>query len=112
MLEDRRKNSRSYLYEVKTYIDENYEKELSVSFLAEMVFLEAGYLGDAFCKQFGCSISEYQHRLRIEKAIQLIETTDMKLSDISVGVGYNNYNNFFSHFRRITLIKPTQYARK
>ncbi|MHB8064271.1 MAG: response regulator transcription factor [Ruminiclostridium sp.] len=112
MLEDRRRNSRRDLYEVKTYIEENYEKELSVSYLAEMVFLEAGYLGDAFSKQFGCSIKEYQHRLRIEKAIQLIETTDMKLSDISDVVGYNNYNNFFSHFGRITHIKPTQYGRK
>lgn len=112
MLEDRRKNSRSDLYEVKAYIEKNYEKELSVSYLAERVFLEAGYLGDAFSKQFGCSINEYQHRLRIEKAIQLIETTDMKLSDISAAVGYNNYNNFFSHFGRITHIKPTQYGRK
>lgn len=112
MLEERKRNSRSFLYEVKTYIDNNYQKEISVSFLAEMVFLEAGYLGDAFNKQFGVSISEYQHRLRIEKAIELIETTDMKLSDIASTTGYNNYNNFFSHFVRITNKKPTQYERK
>jgi two-component system response regulator YesN len=112
MLEERKKNSRSYLYEVKTYIEKNYEKELSVSYLADMVFLEAGYLGDAFNKLFGCSINEYQHRLRIGKAIELIETTDMKLSEISATVGYNNYNNFYSHFGRITHIKPTQYGRK
>ncbi len=112
MLEDRRKNSQRYLYEVKTYIEKNYEKELSVSLLAEMFFLEAGYLGDAFNRKFGCSINEYQHRMRIAEAIQLIEATDMKLSDISIAVGYNNYNNFFSHFGRITHIKPTQYVRK
>lgn len=111
MLEERKKNSRKYLYEVKIYIENHYEQELSVSFLSDMVFLEAGYLGDAFTKQFGCSINEYQHRLRIEKAIKLIETTDMKLNDISVAVGYNNYNNFFSHFGRITHTKPTQYKR-
>ena len=112
MLEERKRNSRSFLYEVKSYIDKNYQQEISVSFLADMVFLEAGYLGDAFNKQFGVSISEYQHRLRIEKAIELIETTDMKLSDISSSTGYNNYNNFFSHFVRITNKKPTQYERK
>ncbi len=110
MLEDRRKNSRSYLYEVKEHIDKNFDRELSVSYLAEMVFMEAGYLGDAFSRQFGCSINEYQHRLRIDKAIALIESTDMKLSVISTAVGYNNYNNFFSHFERITHKKPTQYG--
>jgi two-component system response regulator YesN len=109
MLVDRRKNSRSYLYEVKEHIEEHFNKELSVSKLARMKFLEAGYLGEAFIKQFGCSINEYQHRLRIKKAIELMKTTNMKLSDISSAVGYNNYNNFFSHFEKITHKKPTQF---
>jgi two-component system response regulator YesN len=109
LLEDRRKNSRSFLYEIKEYIDEHFNKELSVSQLARMKFLEAGYLGEAFIKQFGCSINEYQHRLRIKRAIELMKTTDMKLCDISSAVGYNNYNNFFSHFEKITHKKPTQY---
>ncbi|NLK87869.1 MAG: response regulator [Clostridiaceae bacterium] len=112
MLEDRRKNSRSYLYEVKEYIEEHFNKELSVSRLAKMKYLEAGYLGEAFIKQFGCSINEYQHRLRIKKAIDLMKTTNMKLNDISSIVGYNNYNNFFSHFEKITHKKPTQYDTK
>ena len=111
MLENRRKNSRSSLYEAKAYIEKNFNRELSVSSLAERVFLEPGYLGAAFSKQFGCGINEYQHRLRIKKAVELIKTTDMKLSDISAAVGYNNYNNFFSHFVRITHKKPTEYTR-
>ncbi len=110
MLEDRRKNTHSYLYEVKDYINEHFHEDLSVSQLAKMKFIEAGYLGEAFIKQFGCSINEYLHRLRIKKAIELIETTDMRLSDISSAVGYNNYNNFFSHFEKITHKKPTQYG--
>ncbi len=109
MLEGRRKNSRSYLYEVKSYIEKNFDRELSVASLADMVFMEAGHLGDAFCKQFGCGINEYQHRLRIEKAVELIKASGMKLSDIAEAVGYNNYNNFFTHFQRITRKKPTQY---
>ena len=109
MLEHRRKNSRSYLYEVKEYIDKNFNEDISVSQLAKMKFMEAGYLGEAFIKQFECSINEYQHRLRIKKAIELMRTTDMKLRDIALSVGYNNYNNFFSHFEKITHKKPTQY---
>lgn len=109
MLEDRRKNSRSHLHEVKEYIEKNFNKKISVSFLSKLVFLEAGYLGDAFRNQFGLSISEYQHRLRIEKAAEMIRATSMKLNDISAAVGYNNYNNFFLHFERITGKKPTEY---
>lgn len=109
MLEDRRKNSKSYLYSVKAYIDSHFEEELTVAFLADKEFLDAGYLGEAFIKQFGCSISEYQHRLRINKAIGLMQNTGMKLNDIAAAVGYNNYNNFFTHFEKITHKKPTQW---
>ena len=111
MLEDRRKNARSCLYEVKEYIEKHFTAEISVASLADRVYLEAGYLGDAFSRQFGWSINEYQHRLRIQKAVELISSTDMKLSDIAAEVGYNNYNNFFTHFGRITRKKPNQYHR-
>lgn len=112
MLDERRKNSRIHLYNVKEYIERNFDKELSVTYLAEREFLEPGYLGEAFSKQFGCSISEYQHRLRIKKAIELIRSSDMTLNDISACVGYNNYNNFFTHFERITKKKPAQYRER
>lgn len=109
MLEDRRKVSHAYLYDVKEYIESHYNEDLSVANLAEIFYLEAGYLGEAFIKQFGCSINEYQHRLRIKKAIELIRTTDMKLSEISNAVGYNNYNNFFVRFEKLTNKKPTDF---
>lgn len=109
MAESRKINLRSYLYRVKSYIDDNFSKDLKVSTLAQMEFIEAGYLGETFTKQFGCSINEYINRVRINKAMELIRTTDMKLNDISYAVGYKNYNNFFFHFKRITNTKPTQF---
>lgn len=109
MLENRRKKPKSYLYRVKTYIDNNYSKQLKVSSLAKMEFMEAGYLGEAFTKEFGYSINEYINRVRINKAMELIRTTNMKLNDISYAVGYKNYNNFFAHFIKIANKKPTQY---
>lgn len=109
MIENRKINSKSYLYRVKSYIDENYSQDLKVSTLAKMEFMEAGYLGETFAKQFGCSINEYIHRVRINRAMELIRTTDMKLNDIAFAVGYKNYNNFFANFKKIANIKPTQF---
>ena len=71
--------------------------------------MEAGYLGETFTKQFGCSINEYINRVRINKAMELIRTTNMKLNDICYAVGYKNYNNFYSHFIKVVNKKPTQY---
>lgn len=109
MLENRQRNSRDYLYRVKSFIDNNYNSDLKVSSLAKMEFMDAGYLGETFTKQFGCSINEYINRVRINKAIELIRTTDMKLNDISFMVGYKNYNNFFANFKKFTNKVPTKY---
>ena len=100
MLENRKNKSKNYLYRIKTYIDKNYSKDLKVSSLAKMEFMEAGYLGETFAKQFGCSINEYIHSVRINKAMEMIRTTDMRLNDISYAVGYKNYNNFYYKFKR------------
>ncbi|NLX76302.1 MAG: response regulator [Clostridiaceae bacterium] len=109
MLENRKKKSKNYLYRIKTYIDKNYSKDLKVSSLAKMEFMEAGYLGETFAKQFGCSINEYIHSVRINKAMEMIRTTDMRLNDISYAVGYKNYNNFYYKFKKIAKKKPTQF---
>lgn len=111
LLEHRRKDSRAYLYETEAFVRENFDQELSISFLAAQCYLDAGHLGEAFRKQFGCSIKEYQHRLRIEQAMKLMQTTQETLADIAQRVGYNNYNNFFAHFTRIAKCRPTECIR-
>jgi two-component system response regulator YesN len=49
--DERKKNARLYLKEVKQYIDEHYDSEITVSMLAEMVYIDAEYLGKLFIKE-------------------------------------------------------------
>lgn len=109
--EERRRHSRAYLYEVKHYVEEHFDRRISLKQLAERVFVDAFYLGKEFRRRFGCSVNEYQNTLRIERAMKLLETTDLRLHEIAVAVGYNNYNNFYHNFRRMTGMNPEQYIR-
>lgn len=106
--EERRTHTRAYLYEVKSYLDEHFDQRISLKQLAERVFVDAFYLGKEFHRQFGCSVNEYQNRLRIERAAEMLETTQLRLHEIASAVGYNNYNNFYHNFRRITGSNPEQ----
>ena len=80
--------------------------------LAKQVYVDQEYLGKCFKREYGCSVNEYQHRLRITKAMQLLKTTDMTLNAISLSVGYSQYNKFFDQFKKITGQKPAMYERK
>jgi two-component system response regulator YesN len=109
LLEVRKQNSRLYLQEAKEYIEKHFGEDITVLKLSRLVYVDPKYLGKVFNDEFGCNIREYQHKLRIAKAIDLLKTTSMPLGEIALAVGYSQYNKFFSHFLKVTGKKPNQY---
>ena len=74
--------------------------------------MSAAYFSTVFSQTTGRSFISYLTALRIEKAQELLTTTNMKLADIALEVGYNE-PNYFSHvFRKTTGITPKEYRAK
>ncbi|HPS53884.1 MAG TPA: AraC family transcriptional regulator [Phycisphaerae bacterium] len=61
---------------------------------------------------FGCSISGYINRRRLEKAKKQLIYTNMSISDICFDTGFNNVNYFYRLFKRFFFITPADYRRK
>ncbi|QIK95930.1 helix-turn-helix domain-containing protein [Sphingomonas sp. HDW15A] len=59
----------------------------------------------------GLSIIHYVQNLRIEKAKQLLETTDLPIDEIGGKVGYENLSFFRQLFRRRCGLSPANYRR-
>jgi len=112
LLDVRRQNTKLYLLGAKKFIESHFNSEITMTELAGQVHVDHEYLGKCFKKEYGCSVSEYQHRLRIEESIRLLTTTNMTLNDISIAVGYSHYNKFFEQFKKITGQKPTTYSKR
>lgn len=65
------------------------------------------------CQQYlGMGIAEYLRKLRIDKAQQLIRTTDLTISEISSLVGFSDYNYFRRVFRTETGISAKAYRQQ
>jgi two-component system response regulator YesN len=47
--------------------------------------------------------------MRLEKAKPLLVTTDMKISEIALAVGYRNSKYFWNIFKRINGISPSDF---
>ena len=69
----------------------HFSGDLYLDDVAKAVFLSPGYLCRIFKSETGYSFKEYLHKLRIEKAQQLILDTDYKYYEIAEMVGYKNY---------------------
>lgn len=110
------RQTRSYhqvLTDIKEYIEINFDKEdLSLDHLSEVFDLKGKYISKLFKEEFGEKFVDFLIRIRMERAEELLKTTDNTITEISEQVGYMNANSFTRVFRKIYGISPGEYRRK
>lgn len=94
---------------IKQYIYQNFQEEISVEQLAEMVYMSSSYLSSVFKKETGQNLSKFIKSYRMEKARQMLEESEMKIVDISCACGYSNVSYFCSSFREYYGISPQKF---
>ncbi len=110
MIESKRDDHNSKLVErVKKYIMARYNEDIQLNSIAESVCLSKNYVSQLFKQKMSMSIIEYIHRIRITKAKELMETTDLKIYEISDAIGYSDQHYFSSVFKRFTGLSPSEY---
>ncbi|MDT2674436.1 phosphoenolpyruvate hydrolase family protein [Enterococcus dongliensis] len=98
-----------YIDFVKKYISENYSTPIYINELAEFTNLSPSYLSDLFKKKIGVSFTEYLIKFRLNKAIELMNSTDLKLVEIANLVGYPDYAQFNKIFKKYMKKSPKKY---
>lgn len=107
--ENEAKASNRVIYQVKQYINLHYHEDLKLSHLAEQVYLSTNYLSNVFTKHTGCSLNKYIKEVRLEKAQELLLSTNMKIADIGRRVGYDNTSYFIKKFQEKYGMTPEKY---
>lgn len=97
---------------VMEYIDDYYQKELSLSEIAERFDTNPSYLSDIFRRTTGQPFSQYLCAVRIEKAKQLLRYTNYTVETVSERTGFSNYQHFVRSFKRVMGITPSQFRSK
>lgn len=92
------------------YIDENACEPLNLTDIAKWCALSK----TAFCKQFseltGTTFVKYLNRVRINRAIILIEK-GCKISAVDGLCGYNDFSTFYRNFKKVTGKSPEEYKK-
>lgn len=92
------------------YVAENFcDPNISLISVAKYVGLSSAHFSTVFSQSLGRSFINYLTAMRIERAKELLATTNMKLSAIAMEIGYNE-PNYFSHvFRKMEGMTPKEY---
>lgn len=101
--ECRTNKSKSVLWEILQYIQTNLtDPSLSLGSVAEKFHMNDSYLSRTFTKELGFSFSKYLNRLRMEHAIELLRTTDLKAYQVAEAVGIPDAYYFSNCFKKYT----------
>jgi two-component system response regulator YesN len=95
----------------KQLIAERLVKPITLTLIAEGVGLSSYYLSRLFREEVGESFNEYVTSLRMDKAIHLLQTTNMKVYEVAEQVGIPSYRYFSVLFRNRTGVAPTDFKK-
>lgn len=97
--------------EVKEYVSEHYAEPISLADLAARFFISPYYLSQLFKQKTGDTYMNFLAQIRINKAKELLERTDLKVYEICQKVGYSDTQHFARLFERLTSFKPSEYRK-
>lgn len=97
---------------VKEYVRENCEKQLTLKMIADEVMLSQAYLSHLFKKTTGMRLMEYLTQCRIKKAKEYLKDPRYRINEIANMVGYENARYFSYVFKRDVKMTPNEYRNK
>lgn len=93
------------------YIEDNYGRDLPLEEVAKSVGLSPSYFSSSFKRETGRSVVEYITEFRVEKAIELLCTTNFNTSEVAYRVGFNDPKYFARIFKKSVGVTPSLYRR-
>lgn len=96
----------------RTILAENFDKHITIPQLARQTGINEAKLKEGFKELYGQSIHSYLQQLRLEKAQQLLLTTELSVTDITYHIGYSHVTHFTTLFKNEFGVTPTEFRKK
>ena len=104
-----RTSGRHILKLVETYIRDHYAEDLSLTKVAQAVFVSPFYISHLFHRELDTTFLRYLTAIRIAKARQLLLDTNLQVTEIGALVGYSTAKNFRCAFKRVVGATPSEF---
>lgn len=98
-----------YIREATSFIEQNFQNDISVEDIAAFCNLNRSYFGKIFRDAVGKSPQEFLISYRMTKAAELLKLTELSIGDISNAVGYPSQLHFSRAFKKTYGIPPREW---
>ena len=105
-------NPKSSLSKSINFLNGNYASQIKIPELAKMEGMSMTRYNLHFKKQTGVPPTKYIINLRMDMAKELLNSSDLSLSQIGAACGYDDYNFFAKVFKSSTGSSPKKYRQE
>lgn len=97
--------------EIRFYFDSKYSEHIQLQQVADQFCIHPNYLNQLFHDKFGVSPKQYLTRLKIDKAKNLLFSTDLPVVLIAASLGFPDQLSFSRTFKDKVGMPPTAYRK-
>lgn len=94
-----------------TRIDTDLTADLSLKESARLLNVNPSYLSNLFKKETGVTLTDYVNQKRVERAKQLLHTTNMQIQAVAQSCGILDVNYFTKMFKKYSGKTPNEYRK-
>ncbi|PWV94543.1 helix-turn-helix protein [Paenibacillus cellulosilyticus] len=106
------KSSAQTIHQIREYVEANYwSSELCLTHLSDKFNINSKYVSQLFKEHTGVNFADYLLTLRMERAKQLLASTDRPINDIASLVGYDLPLSFGRTFKKSVGMTPSDYRK-
>lgn len=99
-------------YTMKNYIDSHISENITIEYLAKMIFKSTTHATRLFRKAYGVSPYKYISNTRLTAAQNYLVNTDISIKEISYLVGFNDEHYFSNFFYENIGIRPLKFRQR
>lgn len=97
--------------EMISYIQQSFTGEISLKEFGEQFHLSEKYVSQYFKEHFHITLSKYVTYLRLEHAKQLLQNSDIPVTEVAMLSGYQNVSYFIRSFKKTYGVSPLKYRK-
>ena len=99
------------LAEIRRYMEEHLDEHLTIPALSRRACLSATTVKEGFRRLYGLPVHTWLRQRRMERAAELLHTTELSLEGVAKAVGYSSVSQFIAAFRQQYGLTPGQYRK-
>jgi len=112
ILHSSKETHNNLLMDICRFIDSNLDKDITAKGLWQQFNFHPSSISKLFRDELQLTLKKYVDNKRIEKAKELLQTTNLKINEIAVLIGYGHPQSFIAFFHHIVHCTPAEYRRQ